>query len=362
MADLLQEHWYALCRGSDLGRAKPLAARLFGRSLVAFRAADGRPAVMEDRCAHRHAPLSAGRVCAGRLQCPYHGWEYAGDGKVVHVPALGEDCEPAPNLRGVALPCIEQDGLVWAWPGQGEPVGAPRRLPTFGEPGWTRFTMKTRFRGSVEACLENFLDCPHASFVHRGWFRTPARQAVRATVTLLEDGAVAEYFGEPRKASVIWSLFSPRRDEMRHTDRFIAPATSTVDYVFSGGLAYNITSTCSPVEGDAIEVFTVMSFRFPWLGGLVRLFFEPVSRWIIRQDVRMLDQVAGQPRQVPARRGAEHGGRPAGPFHLALARGAGGRGSAAGRGQGQGGPALSMNTATQERPKAKLAARILPAC
>lgn len=290
--DGLLQHWYAVCRTADLGRRRPLPVRLFGRALALFRDEQGRAAVLEDRCAHRHAPLSAGRVCAGRLQCPYHGWAYDGEGRVVQVPALGPDAKLTHELRGTALPCAEQDGLVWAWPGASTPTAGPRRIATFDEPGWTRFTMKTRFRGTVEACLENFLDCPHATFVHRGWFRAPTQHPVQARVTTLDDGAVAEYFDEPRQGSVIWALFAPRRGGMTHTDRFIAPATSCVDYVFPGGLAYNITSTCSPVQGDQIEVFTVMSFRFRGLGQLVRLFFEPLSRWIIHQDVRMLQRVA----------------------------------------------------------------------
>lgn len=264
---------------------------LFGRPWVAFRDSSGQAAVLEDRCLHRHAPLSAGRVCAGRLQCPYHGWAYGREGQVEQVPALGEQAPP-PGLQLPSLPVCEQDGLVWAWPAGGPAQGTPRRISTSGEPGWTRFTMKTRFRGTVEACLENFLDCPHATFVHRGWFRSPTRTLVRATVTTLPDGAVAEYFDEPRRGSVIWALFAPRGGRMQHTDRFIAPATSCVDYQFPSGLAYNITSNCTPLQGDEIEVFTVMSFRWRGLGPLVRLAFEPVSRWIIRQDVRMLDSVA----------------------------------------------------------------------
>ncbi len=280
-----------MCRSSDLGTRKPLGLQLFDRPLVAFRDAQGRAAVLEDRCAHRHAPLSAGRVCAGRLQCPYHGWEYDSAGKVAYVPALGRDAQPSDELRGVSYSAQEQDGLLWVWPGDGVPTSVPR-IATVGEPGWTRFIMKTRFRTGVEACLENFLDCPHATFVHRGWFRSPTGKPVRATVTTLDDGAVAEYFEEPRKRSVIWALFAPPASSMRHTDRFIAPATSRVDYVFSDGRAYNITSTCCPLVDGGLEVFTVMSFRFPIWGPLVRLAFEPISRWIIRQDVRMLDSVA----------------------------------------------------------------------
>ena len=291
--DPLLRHWYALCRSRDLSPRAPLGVRLFGRRLAVFRGEDGRPAVLEDRCVHRHAPLSAGRVCAARLQCPYHGWEYEGSGRVARVPALGAGVPVPAGLQAAALPCVEQDGLVWTWPGEGVPDGPPRPIATCGEPGWTRFIMKTRFRGSIEACLENFLDCPHATFVHRGWFRSPTGTPVTARVTMLADGAQAEYFGEPRRRSVIWAMFSPPGGTMHHVDRFIAPATSCVDYAFPNGLAYNITSTCSPVEGDAIEVYTLMSFRFRGLGPLVRLFFEPLSRWIIRQDVRMLDRVAG---------------------------------------------------------------------
>lgn len=75
---------------------------------------------------------------------------------------------------------------------------------------------------------------------------------------------------------------------MRHTDRFVAPATSQVEYAFPGGRAYSITSACTPVDARTTRVHTVISFRFGHVAPLVRLVFEPLSRVIIRQDVRML--------------------------------------------------------------------------
>ena len=150
--------------------------------------------------------------------------------------------------------------------------------------------MATRFRASVDACVENFLDCPHATFVHRHWFRAPTDKPVRCTVTTLPDGAQAEFFDEPREKSVVWWLLSPRRGEMRHVDRFISPHTTEVEYEFPNGLHYVITSSCTPVTRDETMVHTVISFRtMRGLGQLVRLVFEPLSRLIIRQDVRMLD-------------------------------------------------------------------------
>ncbi|MGZ5225736.1 MAG: hypothetical protein ACXWCS_16365, partial [Burkholderiales bacterium] len=153
----------------------------------------------------------------------------------------------------------------------------------------TRFVMKTRFKATVEACLENFLDCPHATFVHRYWFRSPTSRPVRAVVKTLEDGAVAEYFEEPRERSVVWSLLAPKAGQMEHTDRFIAPAMSRVDYRFPGGLHYIISSSCTEVGPAETEVYTVITFKYGRIGPLIRLYFEPLSRFIIAQDVKILD-------------------------------------------------------------------------
>jgi len=257
------------------------------RPVVLFRDAAGAAAALEDRCAHRNAPLSLGRVCDGRLQCAYHGWEYDAQGRVAKVPAMPAGECPA-GIRIASYRTLEQDGFVWVAPAESTPELPPPRFAHLGEPGWTSFVMQTRFRATVEACLENFLDCPHATFVHRYWFRAPTARPVRARVRTLEDGAVAEFFEEPREKSLVWSLLSPRGGPMEHTDRFIAPCTSRVDYRFPSGLHYIITSSCTEVEPRETEVFTVISFRFGIWGPLVRLYFEPMSRFIIRQDVDVL--------------------------------------------------------------------------
>lgn len=282
---ILDKYWYIACRSRTL-RKKPYGFRIMDRRLVVFRQKDGTPAALEDRCLHRGTPLSHGKVCDSQLQCPYHGWRYDGEGEIKSIPALPS----VPELAGIKnFLCIEQDGYIWICLDQ-EPVqDAPLCFENLNKPGWTSFHMKTRFSASVEACLENFLDCPHATFVHNKWFRSPTGRRVDTIVQTLEDGAVAEYFEEPREKSVVWWFLSPGRSTMKHTDRFIAPATSKVDYHFSNGRHYTITSSCTPVSDQLTEVYTVISFKIAKFGPLVRLFFEPLSHIIIRQDVVMLD-------------------------------------------------------------------------
>ena len=64
---------------------RPLARTVVGVPLVLFRTAGG-VSTLIDRCPHRNYPLSEGRLVDGALQCPYHGWRFAGDGGCVEVP------------------------------------------------------------------------------------------------------------------------------------------------------------------------------------------------------------------------------------------------------------------------------------
>ena len=282
--------WYILCRSSQV-KHKPKRFKFAGSAIVAFRNADGLIALLEDRCAHRGAPLSAGKVCGSSLQCPYHGWKYDCDGNVTSIPALEHKPEVESKKSIRAYHAVEQEGFVWLKAGDEKVsfTGSPPLFANYGKAGWSTFVMQTNFTATVESCLENFLDCPHATFVHKYWFRAPTKKAVKVLVTTLKDGAQAEFFEEPREKSVVWWLLSPRSGSMKHTDRFVAPNMSRVDYDFSNGLHYIITSLCTPLNDRETLVHTVITFRYKRISALIRLFFEPLSRWIIRQDVAMLE-------------------------------------------------------------------------
>jgi phenylpropionate dioxygenase-like ring-hydroxylating dioxygenase large terminal subunit len=279
--------WYILCLSSQV-KHKPKQLFFSDVALVAFRTEGGKIGVLRDQCSHRGVPLSQGIVVGNSVQCPYHGWQYDIRGAVTRIPAL-EHCLKTPQTQCVHSFCaVEQQGFIWIRVGEAENILNAPRFANFGVPGWSTFTMQTRFTGTVESCLENFLDCPHATFVHRYWFRAPTKQKTKAVVTTLDDGAQAEYFEEPRKQSAVWWFLAPRTGAMQHIDRFIAPNLSRVDYKFNSGLHYIITSSCTPLNKRETLVHTVITFRYKYIGFLVRLFFEPLSRWIIRQDVKML--------------------------------------------------------------------------
>ena len=298
---MLRDYWYIACT-AKAAEKKPVAFTAFDTPLVAFTGSNGKPGVLIDRCAHRNAPLSEGFIKDGALLCPYHGWAYDTKGRLLDAPVCPSSCSNPgaiqPGLKNNntldiaidAYPCVEQDGYIWFCLSQQPATEAPVPFAHFEEPGWTSFKMDTLFDGPVPTCLENFLDCPHATFVHKHWFRTPTTKNIKAVVRTNTDGAEAEYFDEPREASVVWSMLTKSNSKMRHIDRFIAPATTRVDYEFSDSRYYVITSSCTPVTETQTRVHTVVTFRFGRIGKLVKLFFKPLSKRIIKQDVDIVRQ------------------------------------------------------------------------
>jgi len=282
----LKDFWYIAAESREV-KKKPVAAAAFGQRLVLFRKGDGQFAALEDRCSHRNMALSLGRVSSGCVTCPYHGWTFDAAGRCVQIPSLGSAAR-LPNHGVRAYPVREHDGYVWVYPGESLPDSAPFRFPHYQEEGWTSFRMRTRFQASVEACLENFLDCPHTVYVHQGWFRNHDTRELSATVRSTADSVEVEFQGEPITNSLVSRLFFPAGRTLRHTDRFLMPNISRVDYDFGPDRHFIITSQCTPLADDETEVHTVITYSFGLIAPLVRLLLEPICRKIIRQDVDVL--------------------------------------------------------------------------
>ena len=82
----LRNAWYCAGFSSDLEPGKTRAITMLGEPVVLYRKEDGAPVALADRCPHRFAPLSSGRVCEGQLQCGYHGLRFDASGQCTHNP------------------------------------------------------------------------------------------------------------------------------------------------------------------------------------------------------------------------------------------------------------------------------------
>lgn len=105
--------WFLVGRVDDLRRG-PRGVELPDRRLVAFRTASGRVGVLDARCAHLGADLSAGDVCGESLRCPFHSWLYDANGRCTGIPSG----DPPEFARQRAYPVVVRHGLVFAFPAE----------------------------------------------------------------------------------------------------------------------------------------------------------------------------------------------------------------------------------------------------
>ena len=81
----LRNYWYVAAWNDEVSRV-PLARTVLNEDIVLFRKLDGTVVALEDRCAHRRLPLSAGTLVGDSLQCGYHGLVYDCAGKCIKIP------------------------------------------------------------------------------------------------------------------------------------------------------------------------------------------------------------------------------------------------------------------------------------
>jgi phenylpropionate dioxygenase-like ring-hydroxylating dioxygenase large terminal subunit len=164
--------FHPVCRSTDVPEGQIVAVKLLGEDWAVARSG-GKLTAVRDLCPHRGAPISAGRVVAGELQCRYHGYRFAMDGHCTAIPALGEGSS-IPAKAQLTLPhsLEERYGLVWLAPE--EPVAPIVDVPEWDDPAFTICPLPDQsWQAGAGQMTENFLDIGHIAFLHEATFGDP---------------------------------------------------------------------------------------------------------------------------------------------------------------------------------------------
>ncbi|CAM8938317.1 unnamed protein product [Rhodiola kirilowii] len=160
----LKNFWYPVAFSGDLKEDTMVPIDCFEKPWVIFRGKDGKPGCVRNTCAHRACPLDLGTVNEGRIQCPYHGWEYSTNGTCEKMPST-----KLLNVKIKSLPCFEQEGMIWIWPGTDPPTAT---IPSLQPPPGFTIHAEIVMELPVEhgLLLDNLLDLAHAPFTHTSTF------------------------------------------------------------------------------------------------------------------------------------------------------------------------------------------------
>lgn len=147
-----------------------------GVPVLVVRAASGELRAFVGLCRHRGAPVASGRgVAAGRFTCPYHGWAYGDDGRLVAQPGREGFVGLPPDAMCLrALPVAERHGLVFARASPGAPIdvdahlgGAGGELALLGLEGYVLFHRQQHEPAmNWKLVIDTFLEAYHVPALH----------------------------------------------------------------------------------------------------------------------------------------------------------------------------------------------------
>ncbi len=275
------EVWYPIHAVEDLDRNAPTPFTLLDRDLVIWwEPTTQQWRVVEDKCPHRLARLSEGRISeAGYLECPYHGWSFSGSGQCEHIPQLPKNAEglngqalKSPRACIKSLPTAVRQGLLFVYPGK--PENAPKTAVPIIEAmeetpeKWVCINIVRDLPYDALTLLENVLDASHVPYTHH---RTVGNRANAAPVDLeMLELSKQGFIGRWQEG--------PRRGTLGQQDtRFTAPNLMWHDLT-SKQFGRTLTVVYAvPIRKGECRLFARFPFKFssPWPGRFIRL----TPRW-----------------------------------------------------------------------------------
>jgi phenylpropionate dioxygenase-like ring-hydroxylating dioxygenase large terminal subunit len=156
--------WYVAAWDHEVGRSM-LRRTILDQPVVLYRTVEGKAVALEDRCCHRQAQLSMGKLIGNLVKCPYHGLEFDPSGACVKIPS--QDRIP-PSAKVKSYPIVEKHHWIWIWTGEAAKAD-PALIEDFhwlDDPKWGFGGNYLHVDANYLLLVENLLDTTHLPFLH----------------------------------------------------------------------------------------------------------------------------------------------------------------------------------------------------
>lgn len=242
--------WFQVAYTDELAPGAVLPLEYFGKSLVLFRTETGEAKVLDAFCPHLGAHLGhGGKVCGESIRCPFHAWEFDGDGRCTTIPYARKI---PPNAKLRTWPVHEVAGLIMVWHhDQGAAPGWELpEVPEYGNTDWTDYERRRwKIRTRNQEMAENAVDSAHFHYVH-GTSNMPKSEAeLREHVLRVFSDAGMETKRGPVEGTVESLSFGFGFSTVR----------------FKGVVETLLVSSVTPIDGDNVDVR--FSFCLKKIGG-----------------------------------------------------------------------------------------------
>jgi len=290
----LRHFWHPVCTLKELDESNPNGTGPIGRTLldenIVLAKLSGTVVAMRDRCAHRFAKLSAGKVIDDdRIQCPYHGWEYGVDGKCVRIPSC-------PNLRipmkakATAYDCEVKYGLVWVRLDSSWDCTSVPYCEALENDEFKRVIVADPYswNSSAERRWENFTDFSHFAYVHPGTLFDPAYNEPEI-VPVDRVGGELQFYMEPGKEML--DNLPPDSPLGSFTYRCAMPFSVNLSIrLYRNNEPFLLWTTSSPTSANTCKNFMIIAHTDPDVPDSDPLNFQKV---VLAEDQPVIETQPG---------------------------------------------------------------------
>jgi phenylpropionate dioxygenase-like ring-hydroxylating dioxygenase large terminal subunit len=164
--------WYPIGIQKFMDKSKPYKSVVLDVPLVTwYDKKSGHWSTVLDRCPHRGAPLSEGRIEGCNIECPYHGYQFNGCGDCRYIPHLLDknNSSVLSKMNTKALITDVSEDIVWIWMNSSRyPDSDPPMYIDSDPDGILVEDYVTKLPFDFRYLQENIMDVSHTSFTHHG--------------------------------------------------------------------------------------------------------------------------------------------------------------------------------------------------
>ncbi|HIK33447.1 MAG TPA: Rieske 2Fe-2S domain-containing protein [Oscillatoriales cyanobacterium M4454_W2019_049] len=164
----VRDFWYPVVFLQDFLPDRPYGFSIYDESYVLFVNSAGELECLRDRCPHRSAKLSDGKLIDGKIECLYHGWQFGKGGECLHIPQLSEGGTIPKAACARSFPVAVRQGLVWIWLGNPQAANAEEisTLEVLETPGVVSSDYLVDLPYDRTYLIENVIDPAHVNISH----------------------------------------------------------------------------------------------------------------------------------------------------------------------------------------------------
>jgi len=289
-----KNQWYLVCLEDELKTTNPLGKKILGEEVVIYKAASGKIEVLENRCCHRNVALSMGYVKDENLKCAYHGWEFNGSGRCVHIPSLSDASQIPPTACVKYYPVRFSNHMVWAFFGDVKMADAVA-LPPMSEMGKFPYVFNYHeVKADLKLVAESLIDPYHIDHVHRKSIKTFMGNLNRASVEFkieMNDTALTGSYMRENTGNFFEKFYFGYDKEIKTNFAFYFPHTSKLHIAFKEKNMF-IYEHFYPIEGDRILMLQITCWdrifrRFPM--AFAKKMMLDKSNSIVEEDIDFLE-------------------------------------------------------------------------